>query len=61
MKQKTIELALAIQLYALEVSKPVPVNEPEAKPDYEAIAKECVEKAELTAPYLFNELENANG
>lgn len=55
-ENQEMAIALAIHLFALAVSKPYPVNaEPQ---DLEAIAKECVAKAEETAPYLVKELSN---
>lgn len=48
--------AIATHLYAMEVSKPEPVNMP--KPDYEQIAKDCVARARETAPYLLQELNS---
>lgn len=58
MNQSIIERAMAIHLFTLAVSKPIPVNEPESKPDYEAIAKECHARAKETAPFLMKELSN---
>jgi hypothetical protein len=57
MNLSIIERAMAIHLFTLAVSKPIPVNEPD-KPDYEAIAKECHERAKETAPFLMKELSN---
>jgi hypothetical protein len=55
-QNQEMAIALAIHLFALAVSKPHPVNaEPQ---DYEAIAKECVAKAQETASYLVKELSN---
>lgn len=45
---------IALALYARAVSKPFPVNED--PPDWEAIAKECVSKAQEVTPYLLKEL-----
>jgi hypothetical protein len=58
MNLSIIERAIAIQLFSHAVSKPIPVNEPDAKPDYEAIAKECHARAKETAPFLMKELSN---
>src|SRR5690606_26128424 len=48
-------ISIATALYAQEVSKPVPVNA-DSLPDYQQIAKDCVERAKETAPYLLREL-----
>jgi hypothetical protein len=58
MNLSIIERAIAIQLFSHAVSKPIPVNEPESQPDYEAIAKECHARAKETAPFLMKELSN---
>lgn len=47
---------IASRLFAQACSRPIPVNEPEAKPDWAEVAKECVERAREVTPYLLREL-----
>lgn len=58
-KESVCRQAIAIYLYSQAVGKAVGVND-ENQPDYKAIAKECVEKADEAAIYLFVEMERFN-
>lgn len=53
--EREYQRSIATHLFAQAVSKPVGVND-EVQPDYALIAKQCVEKAKATTPYLLQEL-----